>query len=874
MIGVELGDNKGLIRDERTAGADIPDTTPFQDIVQSDPELTEQIVSTVADKANGRFLFARLYLESLKSQSNRRMMKKTLRSFPDNINDIHKDAMRRIEGKEAPERIRAYKVLGLVAQARHALSLRGLQHALAVMDFGEDEEDVGEEDIKDAIDPAKAILDATSGLVVIENRGTEVRLVHRSLEDYIHNEERGKVWYLRASNDIARACLIYLNLVLPQKSQSDDYYITKNSNYPFLQYASQYWGDHVREAQSTPGAHASIKTEALRLIKDTRRLDCCLQAAWVTNVGGPDTWDTRRRIDPLHVVAWYGLPFAVSELDPDQDVIDIPERKYGQTPLMYACRKGHVEVVRQLLDRGASPQKLSARGRTPLFEAIAGHHEDVVEAFLDKKPSDLDVNALHTKEFNRTALMLAVQEGRSCMVESLLRYPKIELDRQDANGMTALYLAARSGSTELVHLLLQAGASIDVVDDKVGRSALRIAAERDHFPVVQQLMLAEYGANPNLKDRHGGTAILRAVNRGAENSVMALMRPDVDLQCVDEDGQTLLHGASKNSYPAIVRLLLQSGLDPNSRDNADRTPLHLASQCGFLEVVSALLEEAEPSPGGVGPPAKADLSLKDKVGRTPSIVAWQYGHTNIVDTFSDTLNKRSKNKQESIPADEQLPIWAMATQGLTRLLTEAIKTRPDDDLTTKEPFSSNSALHCAIIENHFEVLPLLLETKKIPINARNNVQRTPLIAAALGGNISAVNFLLKYGADPDLKDRWDDEALFLAQSNDHLEVMITLVEAGAAIDAQKIDMTTLFFVAVEAGKVRCVEKLLDKGVDRSGQNQDGLRASQIANAKEDEEMMRLLASAPTVQFLDEKAEGDEKKRDRQFMPFRSRPVVL
>ncbi|KAI9750697.1 MAG: hypothetical protein M1835_001344, partial [Candelina submexicana] len=845
VIGVELGDMKGLLRDERTAGADIPDTTPFQDLCQSDPDLTEQIVSTVTNKANGRFLFARLYLESLKSQSNKRMMKKTLRSFPDNINDIHRDAMRRIEGKEALERTRAYKVLGLVAHARQALSLKGLQHALAVMSFGEDEDDITEDDIFEAIDPTKTILDATSGLVVIENNGGEVRLIHRSLEDYIHNEESQKDWFLKVSDDIARACLTHLDLLLPNRAQQDEYYITKNAKFPFLQYASQYWGDHVRDALSTSGAHKKIQAAALELINDTRRLDSCLQAAWVTNAGGPDTWDTRRRVDPLHVSAWYGLSFAISAIDPDKDFIDVLERKYGQTPLMYACRKGHVEVVRQLLDRGASLQKLSARGRTPLFEAVAGHHDEVVEVILDKKPSDLDVNMIHTKDFNRTALMLATREDRPHMIKSLLQISGIEIDRQDVNGWTALYLAARFGSVELVQLLLKAGASVDIVDNKVGRSPLRCAAERGHVAIIKQLMQTEYGADPNLKDCDGRTPILCAVNRGEIEAVECLMSyvDDVDLQCVDEDGQSLLHGASKNGFSNVVRLLLQSGQDPNIRDHVERTPLHLACQHGSLEVVSALLEEI-PASGTASSPVKADITLEDKYGRPPTLVAWQYGHSDIVDALSKAVDRQSQNKTKSIPNDEQLPIWAMATQGLTKLLTEAIRTR-SNDLTINEPFSNNTPLHCTIIANHFDVLLPLLETKKISINARNKSQRTPLIAAAVAGDLTAVKYLLQHGADADLKDRWGDEALVLAQSNDHLEVMIELVETGAAIDAQKVNMTTLFFVAVEAGKIKCVEKLLDKGIDRSGQNKDGLRASQIANANEDVDMMRLLASAPT-----------------------------
>ena len=53
-------------------------------------------------------------------------------------------------------------------------------------------------------------------------------------------------------------------------------------------------------------------------------------------------------------------------------------------------------------------------------------------------------------------------------------------------------------------------------------------------------------------------------------------------------------------------------------------------------------------------------------------------------------------------------------------------------------------------------------------------------------------------------------------------------------------METLFFAAVEKGKVEAVRVPLKKGVDRSVQREDGVRAMQIARAGEDEQMMNCL----------------------------------
>ena len=883
-IGSEAGDVKPVLKDDRDmAVIDSPVTTRLQELCQDNPNVAEQIVAEVTKKANGRFLFARLYMDSLKTKSTLRVLKQALRTFPDNTDDIYKEAMQRIHAQEPEERKRAYRVLGIVSRARRPLGLSELQHALAVVDFQDDEGNT-EANIADAIDRPKTILGCTSALVILEEQGTQVRLVHRSLEDYLHLEENSKRWFPNANVEISKVCMTYLDLVLPRKPCEDEYFITKKSDFPFLQYASQYWGDHVRVASTDPDSAADIQASALRLLDDPQRKDACMQAAWVTNPGGHDTWDVWRNVDKLHICAWYGLSSVFSQMDPDNGLVDKMEPKYGQTPLMYACRKGHFEVARQLLRLGASQQKVSARGRTPLFEAILGHHTSnntsaskepskhgkVVKLLVCEMPRDLNISMVDVQEFNRTALMLAARLGHLEMIEILLQHPGINVDLQDVNGMTALYIAARENHHEIAQLLLDTEAEIDIVDFHAGRSPLRCAAERDHCDMVD--LLLQYGADPALKDREGGTAMLRAVNRGAKEALEKMMEYPINLQCTDEDGQSLLHGAARNGYHEIARLLMEDhlpenrppevkSLDPDIRDKCNLTPLHDASQRGQAAVVSVLLEKG------------ANASLKDNFGRTPFMVAWQYGHNDIM----HMLENAGHGQRPGDDLDEkQLPVWSMARRGLTDLVAETLKTRTQD-LHVSEPYTENSPLHCAVEASEPDILYMLLETKMLPVNKPNHFDRTPLHAAALEGDLLCTKFLIDHDANVDMKDRWKDEALVLAQSNQHLEIMLALIEANAKVDKQKIDTKRPFFFAVEQGNVASVQILIEKhGVDRSIQNADGVRAIQIATAADDEDMMMLLRSTSTFNFrgiaMDDPEVDNSRDKKIGFVPFRSRPI--
>lgn len=875
-IGLEIGDGKTLLRDDRDDRiTETADTTPFQDMCQSSPGLSEQIVTEVRKKADGRFLFATLCMESLRTKSNLLELKRALRRLPD-VEGYYKEAMQRIDAQPTEDRKRGYKVLSLISRARRPLSLKELQHALAVTKFNEDES-YEEADIFDAIDPPKTILESTSALVILENDGTEVQLVHRSLEDYLHRDENRKKWFPTADVDIAKACMTYLNLVLPREPCKDDYLVSKNSKFPFLQYASQYWGDHVRDAFSNPEDSADVEKAVMELINDTQRKDACMQAAWLTKKGDHDTWDVKWNVNRLHICAWYGLSTVLSALNPDHGLVDVLEHKYDQTPLMYACRKGHVEVARQLLRLGASQRKGSTKGRTALFEAILGHHSggnatvtkkaskhnQIVELLVKEMPGDLDINLVNSQERNRTALMTAAYLGHFEMVEILLRHQGINVDLQDDNGMTALYLAAREDHYKIAELLLNVEASIDVVDYHAGRSPLRCAAERNHVETVG--LLLECGADPALKDREGGTAMLRAVNRGAKSALKEMMKHPIDMECVDDEGQSLLHGAARNGYHEIVRLLMEGhlsegrspdvkALGPNLRDKYDLTPLHDASQRGDLAVTAVLLEK------------EADASLVDKFGRTPFMVAWQYGHDNVM----RMLAAAGYGQLPSVTLDEQqLPVWAMARRGLTELVAEAIRIRTQD-LHVAEPCTENSALHCAVEADQLEILRMLLDTRMLPIDKPNHVVRTPLHLTALVGDLDATKLLIDHEADMDVRDRWKDEALVLAQSNGHLEVMLALICRGADVDERKIDINKLFFFAVEQRDADSARILIRQhGVDRSVQNADGVRAMQIAEAAEDNDMMAVLNSAPTVM-----GEGGLEDGRRNFVLFRSRQIRL
>lgn len=837
-----------------------PGATKFARKCQKDPELLNKIPAVIVEKSDGRFLYTKLYVASLKTKQTIEQIKATLETFPDNLNDLYAENLQRIQRQDRIDRELGFKVLSRTVCARRPLTLAELQQLLATepedRDFHMDR-DFDKQDI----------LSSTAGLITIDGEKNVVRLVHLTLDAYLRQPDIRQEWFSRADMEMASACLTCLNFdAFSEHTQDNEEFEAKIQKYPFTAYASRYWGDHVHDA----GPDLYIEAKTLQLVNDPYRVAACTQVTWLTDRGSTSSWDVRSKgVDGLHICAWFGLASTIAVLLQDGHDVDAQEETYGQTPLIYACRAGHVDVVIQLLDHGASVTKFSLRGRTPMFEAIDQNYEEIVDHLLTVK--ELDINAVQSTHSNRSALMLAADLEHFGIVTSLLDHPRINVNQEDSFGRTALFYATVKGSYITVKQLLQhPGIDVDRVDNLAGRSPLIIAAARNYCEIVE--LLLDRGANPMLRDRQsGGTAMYRAIDNGCISVIRTMLRYDnVNLRCLDDDGRSLLHAASASGQIEIVRLLKEKNLDPNALDKQGQTTLHGASRHGKFEAVKVLLELG------------ANPAIKDNFGRTPSMVAWQYGHTQIMDILEGKATT-AQESSTSIRNAKNLPLWSLARLGLLDLIQEAFAAGKSEP-PSREPGSDNTAIHCAIEVGKTDILRVLLQNDRESIDYVNRYLRTPLHVASVMGDFDAMTELIKFNAELDLKDIWGDTPLSLAQSREHWSVAIALIEQGSEIDKQRIDIKRTFFAAIEENNVKVVKLLLRLSADVLSRNVEGTTAIQLAEEIGNKEMIRVLQSSPSFYYRvyeedSERINGSTDstpvmalKLDNDVVPFRSRPT--
>nr|DAD38510.1 TPA_asm: hypothetical protein HUJ06_012832 [Nelumbo nucifera] len=172
-----------------------------------------------------------------------------------------------------------------------------------------------------------------------------------------------------------------------------------------------------------------------------------------------------------------------------------------------------------------------------------------------------------------------------------LRIKQLESDityfitKQDSELALGVISAAYHGDLNHLKGLINAGAD-PCKTDYDGRSALHLAASRGHEDIVKFLM--QRGANVNCIDKFGNTPLLEALKSG-HDSVAAILVKNGALLNLEDAGCYLCKVVIESNIDFLKRLL-ENGLDPNSKNYDQRTPLHVAAAEGLHLVAKILIK--------------------------------------------------------------------------------------------------------------------------------------------------------------------------------------------------------------------------------------------------------------------------------------------
>ena len=277
-----------------------------------------------------------------------------------------------------------------------------------------------------------------------------------------------------------------------------------------------------------------------------------------------------------------------SLLEGGADIHADDKKAGGGTALHYAAEKSHIPVIRLLIKKGADVNRGNRHKATPLMHGAEKGHTQVVNILLDH---GADIHAVEDSG-NYNALMLACSRAKLSTVKMLLTRGA-NVHARDKFGATALHMGTYSNSPKyrLVKALLSHGAPVNV-RDKRGRTPLGIAANLG-FPSIAKMFLA-LGANANVREKASGNTPLHHVASGGrsrlQHTVMMgdLLDHGADIDAKNKVGMTPLMLASEKGYRDLINMLLQRGADAKARNNAGLSALDLAKKNRHPRAVARL----------------------------------------------------------------------------------------------------------------------------------------------------------------------------------------------------------------------------------------------------------------------------------------------
>nr|XP_055036990.1 histone-lysine N-methyltransferase EHMT1 isoform X1 [Misgurnus anguillicaudatus] len=255
--------------------------------------------------------------------------------------------------------------------------------------------------------------------------------------------------------------------------------------------------------------------------------------------------------------------------------------------------------------------------------------ESVLLALDAEKPKKL---RFHPKQLYISAKQGELQKVLLMLVDGI--DPNFKMESQSKR--TPLHGAAEAGHEEVCHMLVQAGANLDICDEDQ-RTPLMEACENNHLDTVRYLLRA--GAIVSHKDVEGSTCLHLAAKNGHFAIVQHLLSTGlIDINCQDDGGWTAMIWATEYKHVDQVKLLLSKGADVSIRDKEENICLHWAAFSGCVEIAEILLE------------AKCDVNVINIHGDSPLHIAARENRHECVSTFlSRGADASRKNKEGDTP---------------------------------------------------------------------------------------------------------------------------------------------------------------------------------------------------------------------------------
>ncbi len=394
-----------------------------------------------------------------------------------------------------------------------------------------------------------------------------------------------------------------------------------------------------------------------------------------------------------------------------------------------------------------------------------------------------------------TSLIRALKDRDEERTRMLL-YANVDANEKNDEGFTPLVVATEVSSPEIISMLLERGAKVNL--PSLGDvTPLMSAAAAGRADIVQ--LLLEYGADPSMKDMLGLTPLLHAAKTGNLDTILVLLKvPRADINARDinntdavmfaagrQDLQSLralivaggninakndfgftplILGVNAGDVNFVRDLIITPGIDIQAKDNTGRSALMHAVQKGNAKIVKMLTD--------VG----ADVNTRDWLGYTPALVAAKEGNNALL----KNLLKLGADANAQDRLGRTILTWGIENK--KRAIISIALAQPDVQVNTVFGDDALTPLMAAADKKDYATAKALITKHKAFVNVLDNNGRNALYHAVLANDYSTAALLIKHGADAAVTDNEGVNMISVALSNNNTR-MADLLSTAEPVNA-------------------------------------------------------------------------------------------
>jgi ankyrin repeat protein len=488
----------------------------------------------------------------------------------------------------------------------------------------------------------------------------------------------------------------------------------------------------------------------------------------------------------------------------------VPKSNVFNIPVYYAVRMGDANIVKKLLDRGASIYDRNGNEETPICLAMHDKEFSIVDMLLSMydfdniNPSGRGdiVHFLIACKRNIPKVILNFVE-RGVSVNNFIDFNSI-----DSPGFTPLHIAVRNMSLETVEFLLSRGADITAKDSNQWTplhlaNQIRENQKPAGIETIIDSILSSHGIKyANSVNDKGVSHFHIACTRDNPKIVQHFLQYEVDINSCGPSNSsifaffTALHYAVYYNCIQVVELLLNHNADVNVKNKEGWTPLHLAATHGHSKIVEIILKHG-----------KANLMSMNGDGLSPLHCAFYSEHKKdtIIDMLLQHVSKVINPTNYRALSHFHIACTRTNPTIVKEFLEHNVSINSCVDLGAPN-FAGYSALHFAVQFNRKNIVQLLLE-HNANVNFKEVSKLTPLHLACIQNLTKFYELIYKYKEE--LTNKSSPVINWKNNHEDQIEIVKLLLNCEVDVNSKDLTYRTPLFYA-HGFRPKSIKKEIEK----------------------------------------------------------------